>query len=473
MSQHDHHSASKNARKAKPHVQAACSNCKKAHLACDVSRPCQRCVGNGKTDTCKDVEHKKRGRPRLRDDRGQKIPQPPRYPAGSHPLHLNPLAVRQHNHRLLQPNPLASSIGAPDAYGGKYNDMPAGAAMEQAYLESGFNPASDPMAVMDTEFRVTSANDQFRSFFVNMRVDGARMVDLVDPSSAGLVEYFKRQLSREQESREAQFLPGLRSSPGQREIPDVRNLNAGLLPSFSSLEGPLNFRGSWTGHSQELSVTFKLAKSGLSYYVVMSIKSTASAASQPVYPQVANSFAPTAYSQQAYAQGGYSVAPGPAPQTMDAYGQQALQHPSSPHYYDAPSFNFNSPMTTRSDAPSTFGGFLSSQSHAAQVPRTAQAPGYYHAGYGPSQQGEAATAPATDRAFYFGHDVMSGASQGTPSGYGVHSASAEASRPSFGQAPMSLPPMSVAAHPDDDDEEQRRKRKVEKVDKVDIGGLIQ
>ncbi|KAK9467554.1 hypothetical protein V1512DRAFT_247151 [Lipomyces arxii] len=33
-----------------------------------VGRPCQRCVNLGKQDTCVDVRHKKRGRPRLRDD---------------------------------------------------------------------------------------------------------------------------------------------------------------------------------------------------------------------------------------------------------------------------------------------------------------------------------------------------------------------------------------------------------------------
>ncbi|KAI9314510.1 hypothetical protein BX666DRAFT_1967440 [Dichotomocladium elegans] len=41
-------------------------NCKKAHLACDVSRPCKRCIGLGKADTCYDIKHKKRGRPRIR-----------------------------------------------------------------------------------------------------------------------------------------------------------------------------------------------------------------------------------------------------------------------------------------------------------------------------------------------------------------------------------------------------------------------
>ncbi|KAI8098014.1 ribose 5-phosphate isomerase A-domain-containing protein [Gilbertella persicaria] len=56
------------------HVSAACVNCKKAHLACDVSRPCNRCVATDKADTCRDIQHKKRGRPKMmRDANNNKI----------------------------------------------------------------------------------------------------------------------------------------------------------------------------------------------------------------------------------------------------------------------------------------------------------------------------------------------------------------------------------------------------------------
>ncbi|KAI8882284.1 hypothetical protein K501DRAFT_334119 [Backusella circina FSU 941] len=51
----------------KTHVPSACVNCKNAHLACDVSRPCRRCVSLNKADTCHDMQHKKRGRPKLKD----------------------------------------------------------------------------------------------------------------------------------------------------------------------------------------------------------------------------------------------------------------------------------------------------------------------------------------------------------------------------------------------------------------------
>ncbi|CED82032.1 Zn(2)-C6 fungal-type DNA-binding domain [Phaffia rhodozyma] len=43
----------------------ACRPCKKAHLACDDSRPCKRCVTLSKVDLCVDVVQKKRGRPKL------------------------------------------------------------------------------------------------------------------------------------------------------------------------------------------------------------------------------------------------------------------------------------------------------------------------------------------------------------------------------------------------------------------------
>ncbi|ORZ10112.1 hypothetical protein BCR42DRAFT_454633 [Absidia repens] len=52
-------------RNRKYHVASACVNCKNAHLACDVSRPCKRCILLDKAATCVDIKHKKRGRPKL------------------------------------------------------------------------------------------------------------------------------------------------------------------------------------------------------------------------------------------------------------------------------------------------------------------------------------------------------------------------------------------------------------------------
>lgn len=40
--------APRGGRKSKAHVASACVNCKRAHLSCDVERPCARCVASGK-----------------------------------------------------------------------------------------------------------------------------------------------------------------------------------------------------------------------------------------------------------------------------------------------------------------------------------------------------------------------------------------------------------------------------------------
>ena len=39
----------------KPNVASACGPCKRAHLACDIERPCKRCVHMNKEDKCEDV----------------------------------------------------------------------------------------------------------------------------------------------------------------------------------------------------------------------------------------------------------------------------------------------------------------------------------------------------------------------------------------------------------------------------------
>ncbi|RKP09505.1 hypothetical protein THASP1DRAFT_28709 [Thamnocephalis sphaerospora] len=57
---------------AKSHMFRACANCRKGHVACDVNRPCRRCVLGGKADTCVDVDHRRRGRRNADEERAAK-----------------------------------------------------------------------------------------------------------------------------------------------------------------------------------------------------------------------------------------------------------------------------------------------------------------------------------------------------------------------------------------------------------------
>ncbi|ORZ13571.1 hypothetical protein BCR42DRAFT_393984 [Absidia repens] len=52
-----------NESRAQIYVRKACVSCKQSHVACDVQRPCSRCVRLNKTESCVDAERKKRGRP--------------------------------------------------------------------------------------------------------------------------------------------------------------------------------------------------------------------------------------------------------------------------------------------------------------------------------------------------------------------------------------------------------------------------
>ncbi|WWC91685.1 uncharacterized protein L201_006631 [Kwoniella dendrophila CBS 6074] len=84
----------------KANVSSACGPCKRAHLACDVARPCKRCVNMGKEDQCEDVPHKKRGRP--------KVPKP---------------ALGEPYHRARQAPPDNGGVGkwrGPSAYDAPY-----------------------------------------------------------------------------------------------------------------------------------------------------------------------------------------------------------------------------------------------------------------------------------------------------------------------------------------------------------------
>ncbi|KAH3904168.1 hypothetical protein HBI56_116070 [Parastagonospora nodorum] len=61
--------ALEHSKRARAKAAPACVCCKKAHLSCDTQRPCGRCIASGKQDICKDVQHKRRGSPLLREDR--------------------------------------------------------------------------------------------------------------------------------------------------------------------------------------------------------------------------------------------------------------------------------------------------------------------------------------------------------------------------------------------------------------------
>ncbi|KAL7916034.1 hypothetical protein GGI35DRAFT_473349 [Trichoderma velutinum] len=206
----------KSQRKTKGHVASACVPCKKAHLRCDAQRPCSRCLGNGKEDACVDVQHKKRGRPRLRDERDARF-DPTRY---SHPQDAalrRPLSIYPSGMAGLSPyeDPLRRN----QSY--RALEPPSNDAASREYQERSmapdpniYNPsypgtphAMEPLAYLSMEFDIVKASPMFMDIVHASSPMGNKLSDIVTPHQANLLTSLQNQLFEEQRLHEPNYLP--------------------------------------------------------------------------------------------------------------------------------------------------------------------------------------------------------------------------------------------------------------------------
>ncbi|KAB8342717.1 hypothetical protein FH972_022317 [Carpinus fangiana] len=434
---------SQRGRKAKAHVQSACANCKKAHLACDIGRPCQRCISNGKTATCVDVEHKKRGRPRLRDDRGQKTAAASRFPH-TQPLHLNSASAA----RELRPSSLrgqySTVLASQDLYSRRFGNDVAYMG-PNSYFSSGFSGAQSAMAFLDTDMNIVRTNDAFRQYFPGAQLEGQKLLNIVDSSNWRTLEYIQRQLRDERHSKDNTYLPPIQSENEARNIPEsVEMTDVGQLTgAHIDRTQPLNFR-LVNGQTQTLNVSIRLAKA-MSYFVVLRVipnhvsEDSMYAAGTPYFSQSA-SFN-SSYSQPSSYSGGYALASGPAPQSMNAYATAGSQSP----FYGMQSVASPAGMAGRSDTNFNF------VSNSASIPRGSQASSFYYPQNGINMAGHSASAPSSAiesrlPPYYFGQDLAGHPQQAFGGSLPQHS-QGQTRHQSFGQHQQSgnvqLPPLST------------------------------
>ncbi|KZM22744.1 uncharacterized protein EKO05_0001515 [Ascochyta rabiei] len=356
---------SKPARRTKAHVASACVNCKKAHLSCDVQRPCGRCVASGKQDTCKDVLHKKRGRPRLRDDRDFTRPdegrqQPDRSLGSSLPVtdafaHQAPHpASHPHPHRVVDsphtsvaqrensiPSVVASSIGGRTQQISSYGGMSAPSyAMgpDLAYQ-------SLPVAFLNLDLVIQKSNQAFQdlvSFLGN--VVGKHLGELLETRHAEGLQRLRNELRDERDEREPTYMAPItpighdpmRSVMDSVADRDVEHVSHGFTdrPIFLSYLLP-------NGQYQSLQTQIRLARTSL-YFVTMVVRTAPSRPLGP--PLLTQQLAPPApiHALQSMS------APTPVPSRTGHYTPQQARPPSSAS--SAPnspySFNFSSVRTS-------------------------------------------------------------------------------------------------------------------------------
>ncbi|KAL6881127.1 hypothetical protein J3F83DRAFT_34264 [Trichoderma novae-zelandiae] len=238
-------------------------------------RPCSRCLGNGKEDACVDVQHKKRGRPRLRDERDARF-DPTRYthpqdPALRRPLSIFPSAIGglSSYEETLRRN---SSYRPPDA--------PSTDAASRSYQERSLAPdpahynssypgtphAVEPLAYLSMEFDIVKASPMFMEIVHSSSPMGNKLSDIVTPHQASFLNSLQSQLFEEQRLHEPNYLPPMlgRLDLAIKEFgftsEDVAKFRLNHLEYFG-------FVG-YDGYTRTFPLRFGLAKEGSFYFVV-------------------------------------------------------------------------------------------------------------------------------------------------------------------------------------------------------------
>ncbi|KAI0171825.1 hypothetical protein GGR52DRAFT_442812 [Hypoxylon sp. FL1284] len=206
----------KSQRKTKGHVASACVPCKRAHLRCDAQRPCSRCLSNGKEESCVDVQHKKRGRPRLRDDNQPRF-DTGRFPHPADPAIRRPVSLyspssavsamyedplrRSQSYRVLKSQP---SDPAPPRYIERGSTSDANIYPTPISIPS---RAPEPVAFLTTDLEIARASRTFFEAVGTQSVAGRRLMDAVSPVDRDRVVTLQRSLQDEQGRKEPNYLP--------------------------------------------------------------------------------------------------------------------------------------------------------------------------------------------------------------------------------------------------------------------------
>ncbi|KAG9234042.1 hypothetical protein BJ875DRAFT_377255 [Amylocarpus encephaloides] len=387
----------------KPHVSSACVPCKRAHLR---QRPCSRCITNGKEDTCVDVQHKKRGRPRLRDDREQ------RHEAMGHPRMgypnpvegsmRHPLATFDPSTASMNPE-FADSLHRSESYrvlesqGGppppRYMEH---ASMSGANAGTGFMmpaprmlPLQEPLcAYLTMKMQVAKVTQSFGGVVGNLGgVRSRNLQELVGTGDYEKVERLQRIFEVERRQQEPHFLPPIVTNLEEERV--IQSVGFGpeeaghLRPEHQEA---FTVQGR-DGQPRIFQARLRLAKKDSTYFVVMVLNVPA-----PATPQAFQQPSPSPYPREPYSRGSqheyqtaqsYPPSQGPSPFKAnpgyaDPRGEQMGYRGLAPDIQPS----FSQPPTRWELAPSQ---------HPYQTPRNELPPGQ------PQRQHELQLPPIRDQ----------------------------------------------------------------------------
>ena len=234
-------------------------------------RPCSRCVSNGKQDACVDVQHKKRGRPRLRDEKDGRY-EPTRFPhpseAATRPLSIHPAGNpeyedplrRTQSYRVLKTQQSESMTP-------RYLERGSVAdANVYAPPLMGASRPPEPVAYLTMELVISSVSTTFMDAIGGFNPMGRNLTELLVSSELDKVLRVREQLREEQKRREPNYLPPIMGR-GERILEGLGFSMEEVSRYNLDRQEYLAFAAD--GHPRHLPLRMSLAKEGSYYFVVL------------------------------------------------------------------------------------------------------------------------------------------------------------------------------------------------------------
>jgi hypothetical protein len=256
-------------------------------------RPCSRCLSNGKEEACIDVQHKKRGRPRLRDDRE------PRFDTGrfAHPpdqtirrpisLYTPPSAPpipfedplrRSQSNRVLKSHP-SEPIAPRFIERGSMVDaniFPAPLAIATqapepvAFLTIG---ELEVVKASSTFIDATMSNTQSVLGYRSQPIVGRKLVDMITPPERDRVVALCKALQNEQMTKEPNYLPPIYGRDEEERVIKSQPFSAESVSRYQLDRQDFFTFVAADGQPRPHSVRVGLAKDDSIYFVVLLLTS--------------------------------------------------------------------------------------------------------------------------------------------------------------------------------------------------------
>ncbi|KAK6220184.1 hypothetical protein QIS74_05686 [Colletotrichum tabaci] len=247
----------------------------KGHVASASQRPCSRCTSNGKEDACVDVQHKKRGRPRLRDDRdaryGPSTYQHPQDTAAAAAAAAAVAAARRpplSHYSAGPPHPISGEPIAPPRYLDRASMADANMYAQPPPLAAG---TPEPVVFLTMELEMARASPAFADAVGIPSLRGRSLLDVVLPSERDKIQSHQRSMQDERSRKDPVYLPPIFGRQEQERVFDSLRFEVDEISRFQLDRQDFFVFAASDGQPRSYSVRLGLAKRESIYFIVLLI----------------------------------------------------------------------------------------------------------------------------------------------------------------------------------------------------------